>query len=381
MDWRMTQSEALETLAEAALPAPDLTVVVPSYNERENVEPLVARLKAVLRETAFEIIFVDDNSPDGTADAVRAIGRRDGRVRCIRRVGRRGLAGACIEGMLAAQGSVVAVIDADLQHDETILPKLFSAVFSGEADLAVASRYMEGGNAESFSKMRGVGSKGATALSQKLLGVTLSDPMSGFFAIKRDIVEAVAPKLSSEGFKILLDIAASTKGALRTVEIPYVFGERVNGESKMDSRVVLDFIGLILSRATGNLLSPRFLMFVAVGLSGLLVHLLTLRGLLDLSMVPFAAAQAVATYVAMTTNYMLNNALTYKDRELSGTAFFKGLISFYAICSIGAMANVGVASWIFADEADWWLAGIAGALMGAVWNFVVSDLLIWRRKG
>lgn len=360
--------------------APDLTVVVPTFNEAANVRPLAAKLAAALEGIAFEVIFVDDDSPDGTAEEARALGREDPRIRCIRRVGRRGLSGACVEGMLAGQGPVVAVIDGDLQHDETVLPTLYRLVASGEADLAVASRYVEGGDASSFSGMRGRGSRLATDLARKALKVDFSDPMSGFFATRREVVEQAAPKLSGEGFKILLDLAASHPGKLKVVETPYVFGQRLHGASKMDGRVVADFLGLLVAKATGGLVSIRFMTFAAVGLSGVAVHLLALRGLLAIHWLPFAFAQAGATLVAMTTNFTLNNLLTYKDRALRGAAFLKGLIGFYAVCSVGAVANVGVATWLFEGQQLWWIAGLAGAAMGAVWNYVFSDLVIWRKK-
>lgn len=361
-------------------PAPDLTVVVPTFNEAENVRPLALKLANALEGIAFEVIFVDDDSPDGTAEAARSVGREDPRFRCIKRIGRRGLSSACVEGMLAAQAEIVAVIDGDMQHDETILPKLFAIVRDGEADLAVASRYVDGGSADSFSDIRGKGSRLATELSKRVLRVSFNDPMSGFFCTRRRVVEAAAPKLSPEGFKILLDLAASHPTPLRVKEVPFVFGERLHGDSKMDNRVVADFLGLLVSKATGGLVSMRFLTFAAVGLSGVIVHLLALRGFLAIYWLTFPVAQALATLVAMSTNFTLNNLLTYKDRMLRGMDFVKGLLGFYAVCSVGAVANVGVATWVFEGNQLWWLAGLAGAAMGAVWNYVFSDLIVWRKK-
>lgn len=359
---------------------PELTVVVPTYNEAENIRPLVGKLTKALHAIRHEIIFVDDNSPDGTADIVRALANENPNVRCIKRIGRRGLSSACVEGMLAGHGKVVAVMDADLQHDEAILPELFALVQSGKADLAVGSRYVEGGSAASFSDARGKGSLLATKLARKVLHIGFNDPMSGFFATRREVVEAAAPKLSGEGFKILLDITASHPTPLKIVEVPFVFGTRLHGDSKMDNRVVVEFLGLLVSKLTGGLVSIRFLTFAAVGVSGVVVHLLALRLLIEAPGVGFAAAQAGATLVAMTTNFLLNNMLTYRDRALKGVAFVKGLLGFYAVCSIGAIANVGVATWLFDDNQLWWVAGLAGAAMGAVWNYVFSNLVIWRGR-
>lgn len=370
-----TESAAPVFLAAPAVP-PDLTVVIPTFNERGNLEPLVARLARVLDGLAWEAIFVDDNSPDGTADALRGIGRRDPRIRCIRRVGRRGLAGACIEGMLAAQAPVVAVMDADLQHDESLLPRMFEAMGAG-ADVVVATRYAPGGDAEGFSAWRGRGSRLATLLAQRVLHVTSSDPMSGFFMLRRETVEELAPKLSTQGFKILLDILATAKGPLKVTELTYSFGVRQSGDSKLDNKVLMDFLGLIVAKATGGLVSLRFLSFATVGAAGLVVHLAALRIGLGLAL-SFLVAQAIATMTAMTFNYLLNNLLTYRDRRLTGFAFLRGLLAFYAICGLGAAANVGAADWAFYQTNQWWLAGIAGAFIGAVWNYAMSRALVWK---
>ncbi|MFG1346381.1 glycosyltransferase family 2 protein [Xanthobacter autotrophicus DSM 431] len=353
-----------------------MSVIVPTFNERDNVEVLFAQLDAALAGIAWEAIFVDDNSPDGTAEAVRAMGARDARARCIRRVGRRGLAGACIEGMLAAQAPVVAVIDADLQHDASVLQTMLEHVQAG-ADLVVASRYTEGGSACGFDhQRRGWLSRTANALARGLLAVTTTDPMSGFFMIRRNAVEELAPNLSRHGFKILLDILATSKGRLRSVDVPFAFGVRQAGESKLDNRVLLDFGALLASKWIGAGLSPRFLCFAAVGTLGLLLHLVALRAALAAG-VGFTNAQAIATVCAMTSNFAMNNALTYRDRRVRGWRVFPALATFYLICGAGAVANVGVAGWVFWSGSRWWVAGIAGSLIGAVWNYAMSNVLVW----
>jgi len=357
---------------------PELSVVVPTFNERANVAPLVARLEAALAGIRWEAIFVDDNSPDGTIEAVRAFGARDGRVRSIRRVGRRGLAGACIEGMLSAQAPVVAVIDADLQHDETILPQMLAKIRAG-ADIVVGTRYSEGGEAGGFSAGRGAMSRFATSISKRLFHVGSSDPMSGFFMLRREVVEATAPRLSTQGFKILFDILLSAGPSVRIAEVPYSFSARQHGESKLDNHVLLDFAGLLLSKATGGLVSMRFVAFGFVGALGLFVHLATLRLTLGIG-AEFVAAQTTATIVAMTFNFLVNNWTTYRDRRLQGSAMLIGLLKFYAVCSVGAVGNVGVGSWVFHETARWWVAGVAGSLVGAVWNYMLSTSLVWRSK-
>jgi dolichol-phosphate mannosyltransferase len=359
---------------------PQLSVVVPTFNERDNVTVLYRRLDATLKGVAWEVVFVDDNSPDGTWEVVRGLAQKDSRVRCIRRIGRRGLSGACIEGILAASAPYAAVIDADLQHDETQLPKMVGLLQRGEAELVVGSRYIEGGSADSFDKGRAGVSVLATEVAKRALKVEIADPMSGFFMIRRDRFEQLAPQLSTQGFKILLDIVATAQGKLRTIEVPFTFGSRQHGESKLDSMVALDFLGLVLAKLTHDVVSLRFLLFAMVGSIGLVVHLVALFISLQFFKAPFAEAQAVGALVAMTSNFVLNNFLTYRDQRLKGFAILRGLLLFYLVCSVGLFANVGVAFSVYDQEPIWWLAGAAGALMGVVWNYAMSGLFVWRKR-
>ncbi|QUS40772.1 glycosyltransferase family 2 protein [Tardiphaga alba] len=357
-----------------------LSVVVPTFNERGNVATLVRRLDAALAGIAWEVIFVDDNSPDGTTDAVRELARTDERVRCIRRIGRRGLSGACIEGMLASSAPCAAVIDGDLQHDETQLAKMLGLIETGSADLVIGSRYIDGGSADSFDQKRAGFSRFATTLAQQVLRVRVADPMSGFFMIRRDRFEQLAPQLSTQGFKILLDVVATARGTLKIVEVPYTFGSRMHGESKLDSMVALDFLGLILAKLTNDIVSLRFLLFALVGSLGLIVHFVVLFAGLEAFVLPFAEAQGIAAFCAMTSNFLLNNFLTYRDQRLKGVRILQGLILFYLVCSVGLLANVGVAFSVYDNEPIWWLAGAAGALMGVVWNYAMSGLFVWRKR-
>jgi dolichol-phosphate mannosyltransferase len=359
---------------------PQLSVVVPTFNERDNVVTLFRRLETALAAVAWEVIFVDDNSPDGTWDVVRDLARQDRRVRCIRRIGRRGLSGACIEGILASSAACAAVIDADLQHDETQLPKMLALLQGGAADLVVGSRYVEGGSADSFDKQRAGASALATEVAKRVLRVKIADPMSGFFMIRRDRFEQLAPQLSTQGFKILLDIVATARGNLRIVEIPYSFGSRLHGESKLDSMVALDFLGLVLAKLTHDVVSLRFLLFAMVGSIGLFVHFAALFVALEAFDVPFPEAQACGALLAMTSNFILNNFLTYRDQRLKGFAILRGLLLFYLVCGVGLAANVGVAFSVYDQTPIWWLAGAAGALMGVVWNYAMSGLFVWRRR-
>jgi dolichol-phosphate mannosyltransferase len=356
----------------------ELSVILPTYKERGNVAELVRRLDTALTGIAWEAIFVDDNSPDGTSQAAKDIAANDSRVRCLRRVGRRGLAGACIEGMLSSASPFVAVMDADLQHDEKVLPQMLARLRDGGADLVAGTRYVEGGSAESFSGSRSTISRLATKLTHRLVGTNLSDPMSGFFMMRRDRLEEIAPRLSPVGFKILLDIAATGGERLSIAEQPYVFGARFDGESKFNAQIGVEFLGLLLAKMTGDLVDPRFLFFAIVGTLGLVVHLIALR--LSLVFLPdaFRAAQIIATLVAMTSNFLLNNELTYRDRRLKGLSLLRGFVLFCLIGSVGVLTNVDLASWLYTERQVWWVAGAVGAIMGALWNYAMSTLFVWR---
>jgi dolichol-phosphate mannosyltransferase len=357
-----------------------LSVVIPTFNEAANVREIVARLDRTLEGIAWEAIFVDDDSPDGTAQTAKSVASQDARVRCLKRLGRRGLAGACIEGMLASSAPYVAVMDADLQHDERVLPRMLEALTTDTADLVVGSRYIAGGSADSFATDRARFSRAATGLTQRLLGVNISDPMSGFFMLKREKLDEVAGELSPVGFKILLDIVMTAKHRLRVVEIPYEFGERLHGQSKFDMAVGFEFIGLALAKMTGGIIGPRFISFMLVGTTGLAVHLVVLRLAFETFLLRFSVAQSIATFVALISNFALNNALTYHDRRLTGKDLIFGFLGFCVIGSVGAITNVGLASWLYSREPMWWLAGAAGAIMGAFWNYSMSSQFVWRTR-
>ena len=369
----------LPPLLRPAPPPTELTVVVPCYNERANVAPMVARLEAALAGIAWEAVFVDDNSPDGTAEAVRAIAHTDPRVRCLRRLGRRGLASAVIEGAMASSADYVAVIDGDLQHDETQLPALLRALQSG-ADLAVGSRHVEGGDSAGLSgRWRHRVSHAGIRVAQAVLPVRLSDPMSGYFMLRRELFERLAPRLTGEGFKILLDLVLSSPGPIRVQEVPVRFQPRVAGESKLDVLIMLQFAGLLIDKALHNAVPLRFISFGLVGLVGVGVHLLALQAAASAGLA-FQGAEIVATLVAMLANFSLNNAVTYRSVRLRGPALWRGLALFVAVCGLGAVANVGIARTLYGAQGGWTPSAVIGAVIGMVWNYAVSATLVWNRR-
>lgn len=357
-----------------------LSVVIPTLNEVGNVEPLLDRLNVALAGIEWEAIFVDDGSKDGTPELLTKIAQTDRRVRMVRRIGRRGLSSAVVEGALASTTPIVAVIDADLQHDEKILPDLYRAIAVDGNELAIGTRYASGGSSGEWAEDRLKISRFATALASPIMKTRMSDPMSGFFAVRRDILLEAAPKLSSVGYKILLDLVASHPRPLKLAEVGYTFGTRVAGESKLDEMVALEYLELLLDKAVGRFVPVKLIQFGAIGMLGVIVHLSILNLVLNVLGAPFATSQAVAVIGAMTFNFALNNKFTYRDRQLKGLAWIGGLFSFYLVCSLGAVANVGIGSLVYERIHGWAIAGIAGAIVGSVWNYVASGWLTWTKR-
>ncbi|HET6525307.1 glycosyltransferase family 2 protein [Sphingopyxis sp.] len=360
-----------------ALPL-EVAVVVPTLNEAANVEKLIAKLSVVLAGRGWEVLFVDDNSPDGTSEIVRRIGRTSRHIRIVQRVGRRGLSSAVVEGVLATAAPIVAVMDGDLQHSEEALPRLIDAIADGGADIAVGTRYVAGGGIGEWDRDRARMSRLATRAGQIALGTDVSDPMSGFFAIRRDAFERALPRLSAIGFKILIDILASSPAPLKVAEIPYQFRTREAGESKIGARVIAEYAELIADKTIGRFVPVRLLKFLMVGGLGVFVHLAVLRTILGAGSA-FVTAQTAAVMTAIAFNFFLNNSFTYADRKLKGWRLIGGLASFYAISALGAVANIGIGTWMAGHDERWWVAGIAGVVVGAIWNFAMSSALTWRK--
>lgn len=358
---------------------PELAIVVPVLNERHNIVPLLAQLDLALGDIRWEAVFVDDESTDGTRPLLRELERELANVRSLHRVGRRGLASACTEGMLATAAPFIAVMDADLQHDEAILPRMLAMLQTSEdIDLVVGTRFAEGGGTGDFSRLRLLISRAGMLLARLVTRAHLSDPMSGFFMLRRRFFEQTAPRLSGAGFKLLLDIFASAPRPVRFVECPYHFRRRQHGESKLDSLVMLEFLRLLGDKLLGRYVPVRFMIFVLVGLFGVAVHLACLGLGHRLLGLPFRAAQAGAVLVAMTVNFNLNNVLTYRDRRLRGLALLYGHLSFCLACAIGAVVNYRIATMLFDLEVPWALAGLSGAMVGSVWNYAVTSTFTWR---
>jgi dolichol-phosphate mannosyltransferase len=359
----------------------ELTVIVPTFNEKENIKPLIKALKRVLKDIKWEIIFVDDDSCDGTADVVRDIAIKDYQVRGIQRIGRRGLTSSCVEGILASSTPYVAVMDVDMQHDEKLLSVMLKTLKETDIDIVVGSRYVKGGSTGGLNEARTKASRLAIFFSTFLMKKNvLADSMSGFFMFKRPFFDRVVRKMSGKGFKILLDMFTAADFDFKYKELPYKMRSRKRGESKLDIKVMLDFLYLLVDRVIGKYIPIRFLLFVLVGCSGLLFHLAILYIMHDLLKISFFMAHLTAIIVAMTNNFIVNNIFTYRDRKLKGLKFVYGLITFYVACSIGAFINLQLAYNLYKLLIPWYMAGLIGAGVGAIWNYALTSTITWQKK-
>ncbi|MEP3421996.1 MAG: glycosyltransferase family 2 protein [Erythrobacter sp.] len=372
----------------------ELAIVLPTLNERGNLTPLVDRIEAALGPDGWEILVVDDNSVDGTADEARGLAQSDRRIRIIQRIGRRGLASAAIEGFCATAAPYVAVMDADHQHDPTLLPEMLatlkSAAISQETQLdqpniCVASRFAEGASTRDWAepereKLSGM----ANAVARRITGVELSDPMSGYFMLPTATARALVPSLSGIGFKILLDLLATSKTPMVVKEFPLNFAARREGASKLDRAVLFDFLAGLYDKTLGRVIPTRFALFGTVGALGVVVHMAVLGALLvglDQEFGgAFTVAQGVAVLSAMSFNFWLNNWLTYRDKRLKGWGnVIRGWAGFCLTCAVGGFANVAVATLLQSEGLYWALAALAGILIGSVWNFALSSRFVWGR--
>ena len=356
----------------------ELAIVIPTLNERRNIEVLVSRLKAALPFVDWEVIFVDDDSPDRTWAVAWQIGASRRNVRCLRRVGRRGLSSACVEGMLSSGAKYLAVMDADLQHDERLLPQMLETIRNGCYDIVVASRFVGlSTSVEGLSPARERMSRIGNWISRRVCRADLSDPLSGFFMLRRELLNEIVYNLSSMGFKILIDIFASSPRPLAFAELPFTFRQRQYGESKLDAFVISDFLKLLLDKTFGWLLPAQFIEFVLVGAFGVALHLVLLALLRQFG-AAFQSAQIAATAVAIFANYNLNNLFTFRHRRLTGNRYWRGLLSFALVCACGAYANVKSSTLLFNSGVRWWIAGGIGAFVGGLWNYSVSNFYVWR---
>jgi dolichol-phosphate mannosyltransferase len=356
---------------------PELTIVVPTLDERENLVPLVAALEAVLGGIDYEVLFVDDDSVDGTAATAREMAQADPRVRVLERIGRRGLASAVVEGMLASSAPYVAVMDSDLQHDESILPAMLEKLRYSSLDMVVATRVTEGGM-DAMPPHRRALSRLGRRLSTVICSTELSDPMSGYFVLTRAYLDEVAHSLSTTGFKILLDLVVSARRPVKLAEVPYRFRPRLHGQSKLDIVVAVEYLALVADKLVGDYVPPSYVIFGCAGSVGILAHLTFVQLLLFIGGTTLPRAQLISSVIVIAINFLLNNQFTFRSARLHGKQLALGMLLFYVACSIGLFLNLRVLDTLTALSVPWYLAAAAGLAVGSVWNYWISSMFVWQ---
>jgi dolichol-phosphate mannosyltransferase len=357
---------------------PELSVVVPVLNERDNVSRLLNALDPALAGIDYEVIYVDDDSPDDTAAAVRAIAQINPKVRIIQRIHRGGLSSAVLEGFMSSSAPYCVVIDGDLQHDESIIPQMLEAARARGLDLAIGSRNIGDGSMGEFSKKRVALSNLGRRLSRLFIKEDITDPMSGFFLVDRKFLSEVMRNMSTTSFKVLLDMVASARRPVRFVEIGYTFRLRTAGESKLNVIASLEYLKLVIDKLVGHWIPVNFVLFSFVGGAGVLIYLGLVASCLHLLGLQFRAAAIISGSVVIAVNFFFNNALTYRSSRLSGSSLLAGLAAFYVSCLIGLMVNVWVASSLLAQGTHWVLASIVGIILSSVWNYWITSVFVWK---
>ncbi|MGA9659144.1 MAG: glycosyltransferase [Asticcacaulis sp.] len=359
---------------------PDLSLIICTLNEGTAIRSVINEICDTLAHIHHEIIVVDDNSTDNTAAEVLDVAKSRPNVRLHVRINERGLSSAAIKGWDMAHGKYLGVMDGDGQHDPKAILAMAEIILKGDKDLVCVSRYI-GKSETGLSFFRDLGSRAATLATGLVLRVPLTDPMSGCFMMTRDYYMSARKKLTGVGFKILLDVAASSPIQPRFTEVKASLRQRQGGESKLDIRVVLDLAALLVEKATGGVMKARFVLFAGVGMSGVVVSAIVLalfKILFGNSDAEFGIAQFVAIMVSMTSNFFINNAITFRDKRLKGAAMWAGMFGFYLACAPGAVLNwfIGVA--LKSMHVEFILAGVVPAFLIGILNFWFVKMLAWR---
>lgn len=358
-----------------------LSLILPTYKERDSLPILIPKIAEMLAGTPHEIIVVDDDSPDRTWEVARDLSQKYPQVIAIRRVGRRGLSSAVIEGFLAARGDVFVVMDADGQHDTALIPRLAEAARKN-CGMAMGSRYMEGGGVGNFHGFRAFASRLGTSLAQWVCRVRVSDPMSGFFAITRGTFEEVLPRLNPKGFKILLDLLVHVPPDTPVQEIPFTFGERLRGESKFSAHVRLQYVEFLYDATVGRFIPLTLIKYCLVGILGVAVNLaaydivsLSLGTSLQSGL--FSIPLLAGIEAAILFNFLLNNSWTFSQAKLQGWKAVTGFITYNVVCAFGALANIAVTAFLYRADVGTVGSLAAGAFIGMMWNYTIGRLFTW----
>jgi len=374
-----------------------VSVVTPTYNEAANVPLFVAAIGKVLAGLTYEIIVVDDDSPDRTWEVAGKLAEVDGRVRVIRRFGESGLSSAVMAGLGSARGQVLVVMDADLQHDEAVLPQMIELVRTNRADVVVGTRASEGGSYGSWGTGRRLVSWVATLIARMLLRVPTTDPMSGFFAMSRASFDELAPRINPQGFKILLEFIGRRRPGLRVAEVGFTFRNRLHGETKLSPSVIRSYLLAVVELRVGRQVKGQFVLYSLVGLSGVAINLMVFSitdaiglGAIDLGFSrPLRWSLLLGIQASILSNFVLNNYFTFWERRFHRQRLLVGLGQFEVISAFGVVVHVSIFQFL---ESTGWGVGLLGAttarlghdavgfMVALVSNYYLNVNYIWRRR-
>ena len=356
-----------------------LSIILPTFNESGSIKGVITSLLNHTKSHAVELLIVDDDSADGTADIVRTLARQDSRIRIIQRVGRSGLASAIKEGLIAAVHPIAIVMDSDGQHEPSSVQKAFEAL-SANNDLVVGSRFLDQSEIRGLSSRRTDGSTMANHMARWSLPKSyahLTDYMSGFIALKVERCLPFIRKVDVNGFKFLYELLAISKGQLSITEIPLHFQPRLYGSSKLDYAVLWDFVISLIHTSTFRILPRRAISFGLVGASGVVIQLLSTFILMTIGL-SFPQSLPLAVITAASSNYLINNILTFGDRRQKGRQLIKGLLKFLLVASLPSLANVGLATGFYnMIQSHAVLAQLAGIIVVYIWNYAASSRFVW----
>tara|TARA_B100001996_G_scaffold21441_1_gene17146 strand:+ start:238 stop:1332 length:1095 start_codon:yes stop_codon:yes gene_type:complete len=357
-----------------------LSIVLPTFNERENLPPLLNQIFYLLKEYNLEILIVDDNSTDGTIDLVKKLANQDSRIRLIRRLGRSGLASAIKEGLLDATGNIAVVMDSDGQHQPSDVINALQKLTEGDLDVVAGSRFASQSEILGLSNRRKEGSTLANYFSGISLPFNyrgLTDYMTGCFVLNLDKTMETICKVDVNGFKFFYELLAVSKGRLNVSEVPLTFQPRLHGKSKLELAVLWDFLISFLHTISFRIMPRRAISFALVGASGVFVQLSATSILTNFFYYKFENILPFSVLVAATSNYLINNALTFRARRQTGLLLLKGLFKFLLVASLPVIANISIAMAFYTNQPDPLLAQIAGIFFGLMWNYIASSKFVW----
>ena len=358
-----------------------VSIILPTYNERESLPILIENIFHVLKvyQKKFEVIVVDDHSPDKTYVVAREIARKKSWVRVIRRIHDKGLSSAILAGFSASKGDYLIAMDSDMQHDVAILPQMIQA-FEEKFDIVIGSRKVNGGGIENWTFIRKTISWVASSMAKLILPFDVQDPMSGYFGFTRHIFEKLSSSINPKGFKLLLEFIAISNG-LRIKEIGYIFRDRQFGKSKLSTGIIINYLIALYELTIGKFISLQLLKYAFVGLFGVAVNQLGLWFGIEHLNLPHVYALMVGIEFSIFTNFIFNNYWTFKDKQLSGFShLLVGLIKFNIICLTGFVLNYSVALFLEGKfEVSIYYGNLVGIMISTMWNYIVNVKLTWEK--